>query len=304
MRFNEKIEMMLANGKLSPEQAEALKRSLQGATIADSCQHRTLPACLLRGVLVVAVAGVIIYAASSGHDTSNISNEIQNVAETINQSGKAGEMNKSLSTIIALALFGLPAFIWLSLGYNNLVSQEEDVLVAWSQVESNYQRRSDLIPNLINTVKTFTEHEGKTFNEIAKLRSQANEIQNEQSKLNELSKASATKIDDEQYMENLAESQNSMGNQLKNLMVSVEAYPSLYSSEQYIMLQGEFAGTENRINVARLAFNEKVGEFNSAMRRLPNNIMAGLGNFKRKAYFKADEGTNKVVKFDVPKAAE
>lgn len=307
MRFDEKINVMLANGKLSAEQAEALKRSLQGANIAgDAACHRTVPACFLWGTVAIVVAGIAFYAATAGQDATAITQEIQNVAETLNQTGKVGEMNKSLSTIIAIALFGLPALIWLSLSYNNLVSQEEDVLVAWSQVESNYQRRADLVPNLINTVKTFTEHEGKTYAEITKLRSKAEQINVEQGKINEMSKASATKLDDEGYMNNLAKAQVGFGEQIKGLMVSVEAYPDLRSSDQYITLQAELAGTENRINVARMAFNEKVGEFNSALRRLPNNIMAGLGNFKRKAYFKADEGASKVVKFtpDAPKAAE
>lgn len=308
MRFDEKINVMLANGKLSSDQAEVLKRSLLGAgatAVDDSTHHRGLCPVMLWGVATLAAVGIVVYAMSGGGDT-NLTQEIQNVAESFNQSGKVGEMNKSLSTIIALALFGLPALIWFAFGYNSLVSKEEDVIVAWSQVESNYQRRTDLIPNLINTVKSFTEHEGKTYAEITKLRSGAERLATEQNKAKEISGGSVTKLSDEAYMENLAKAQTGVSEGLKGLMLSVEAYPDLRSSDQYLALQAELEGTENRINVARLAFNEKVGEFNSAIRRLPGNLIASAGSFKRKAYFKADEGANKVVKFtpDAPKTAE
>jgi LemA protein len=312
VKFDEKINVMLANGKISAEQAETLKRSLMGAgsSVAENLnQHRSISSGILFGVSMAAVIGLVLYASVGGHSGADLPQEIQNVAETFNQLGKVGEMNKSSSTIMGTILLGLPVLIslvWFALGYNNLVSKEEDILVAWSQVESNYQRRTDLVPNLIHVVQTFTEHEGKTLTDIAKLRSRVEQIDAEKNKVKEISSGSVAKLEDETYMENLAKAQSGLGEQLKGLMVSVEAYPVLRSSDQYMALQAELEGTENRINVARMAFNEKVGEFNSAIRKLPGNLMASAGNFQRKAYFKSDEGSNKGIKANLsaPKTAE
>ncbi|MEZ5691743.1 MAG: LemA family protein [Rickettsiales bacterium] len=308
MKFEEKINVMLANGKLSQEQSDALKRSLSGSKgeILDDNQHKSLSAILIWGVVIAFIIGVFMFSSISWVENADTVRkveiqEIQNVAESFNQAGKVGEMNKGTSNIIGILLLGLPlvvSFLWFTFGYNNLVASEEEVIVAWSQVESNYQRRADLIPNLVNTVKKFTEHEGNTLGDIAKLRSKAEALNSEQQEVKQVSEGAAAKLGDEVYMADLAKAQSGLSGQLRSLIATVEAYPQLRSSEQYIMLQAELEGTENRINIARMAFNEKVGEFNSSIRKLPGSMIAGIGNFTRKAYFKADEGTNKAVKVD------
>ncbi|QQG37395.1 MAG: LemA family protein [Micavibrio aeruginosavorus] len=201
-------------------------------------------------------------------------------------------MNKSLSSVISIALISLPligSLIWFALCYNGLVNKEEDVLASWAQVESNYQRRADLIPNLVSSVKTYIEHENQTMTDIARLRSQADTVTQENAKAQEIGKDAVAHLNDEAYMTSLAKAQQNLGGQVRNLMLAVESYPALRSSDQFMQLQAQLEGTENRINVARMAFNEAVGTFNSSIRRMPGSLIAGMGNFQRKAYFKADE---------------
>jgi LemA protein len=304
VRFEEKIEVMVANAKLTGEQADTLRRSLKNGSTsqAGSVMHAPLPMKII-GLAVVGLAIALVVFATGHQASPEAVQEIQHVAEMINEPGKVGEMSKSTSSVISYVLLGLPvliSLIWFAMGYNGLVSKEEDILISWAQVESNYQRRADLIPNLANTVKTFTNHEANTLTDVARLRSQADTLKAEGEKVKALSQGAATHLNDEAYMDNLAKAQSGIGGQLKNLIATVEAYPALRSSDQFLQLEAELTGTENRINVARMDFNEKVGEFNASIRRLPGNLMASAGNFQRKAYFKADEGTDKAAKVFTP----
>lgn len=308
MRFDSKIEQMLTQGKISPEQASALKSSLSGSTAAAPAMHAPLPAnTLIVALAAVAVTALIMFAP--GGDSADIQT-IQDVSETLNQSGKVGEMNKSMSSLISVMLIGLPvigSLIWFALSYNGLVSKEENVLSSWAQVESNYQRRADLIPNLVNTVKAFTEHEQETLTDIARLRSQIDTVQQENAKVKEISQGAVGHLNDEAYMASLAQAQQGLSGQIKGLMLTVESYPALRSSDQYMELQAQLEGTENRINVARMAFNEAVNQFNASIRKMPGSLIAGMGDFQRKAYFKADAGSQDAptVSFDTnQKAAE
>ena len=301
MKFENKIDSMLAQGKLNDEQANVLRASLSGAGTATYAAatgfHNPLPFGKI--IFPLAVVGVIalLVVASGGQDTQTI----QVVSETINQSGKVGEMSKPATSVLSILLFSLPviaSLIWFITSYNGLVSKEEDVLSSWAQVESNYQRRADLIPNLVKTVKAFAEHEGDTLGDIAKLRSQMDGVEEENTKIKTMAEGAALHLDDDAYMANLAQAQQKLTGRVKGLMVAVEAYPNLRSSDQFLELQAELEGTENRINVARMTFNEKVGEFNASIRRMPGSLVAGFGDFQRKAYFKADEGAAKVVPVD------
>lgn len=310
MKFDSKIEDMVSNGKLTPEQAVVLKNSLsQGiSSQAQTNYHAPLPMkTLIISLALVFIA--MIMAVSGGGDIAQDTQTIQNISETLNQSGKVGEMNKSLTTILSIALISLPiigSLIWFAVSYNGLVTKEENVLSSWAQVETNYQRRADLIPNLVKTVKAFTEHEGATLENITALRAQADDIQKDTDAANTATQGAAAKLEDDLYIENIDKTQKQVGVQLKTMMAMVESYPSLKSSEQFLALQAQIEGTENRISVARMVFNENVGEFNASLRRLPGSLAAGLGDFKRKAYFKSDTGAEKVVdvNFDEQKQPE
>ena len=299
MKFDNKIESMLANGKLTAEQAVLLKTSLKAGLPnrdAPSHFHTAVPL----GGIVLAVAFVtfvaVIMALNQG-DATHVQT-IQNVSETLNQPGKVGEMNKTVTSILSVALISLPVLIWFSWSYNSLVSKEEDILSAWAQVETNYQRRADLIPNLVKTVKGFMDHESSTLTEIAKMRAQLEKVEQENTKVQAMAEGAVAHLNDENYMTSLAQAQQGLGGQMKGLMATVEAYPTLRSSDQFLELQAQIEGTENRIGTARMAFNEEVGEFNAAIRKLPGSLVAGLGGFQRKAYFKADDGTNKATQVD------
>ena len=171
--------------------------------------------------------------------------------------------------------------------YNNMVTQEEAVNTSWSQVENQYQRRNDLIPNLVNTVKAYTEHEKGTLESVINARSQATKATIDPSNLTE------------EAMKKFQDSQNQLGNALSRLMMVVERYPDLKANQNFSELQAQLEGTENRISVERKRFNETAKKYNTYLRKFPNNMLSGIFGFYTKAYFAAEEGSEKApeVKF-------
>lgn len=318
MKFDKKINDLLAKGKISADEAGLLKRSLQENIVRaqeikfhTQFSYKYMAVAVIGNVILGALWLILTSDPATSHAVAETaaSGTIQNVSDILNQSGKVGEMNKSLSSVISIILISLPvlgSLAWFAFSYNGLVNKEEDVLASWAQVESNYQRRADLIPNLVNTVKAYTEHESETLTDVARLRSQLDNVAQENAKVKEISKDAAAHLEDENYMTSLAQAQQNLSGHVRGLMLTLEAYPNLKASDQYMELQAQLEGTENRINVARMAFNEKVGEFNSAIRRMPSSLIAGMGNFQRKAYFKSDEGADKAtqVNFEQSQAAE
>lgn len=168
-----------------------------------------------------------------------------------------------------------------------MVKQDENVKSKWAQVENAYQRRADLIPNLVNTVMGVANFERETLTQVVEARAKATSVVVDPNNL--------TPEAIQQYQE----AQGELTSSLSRLLVTVEAYPDLKASNSFLELQAQLEGTENRISVERRAFNEATQEFNSTVRSFPNNIMAGIFGFKEKGYFKADVGAEKVpeVKF-------
>ena len=165
--------------------------------------------------------------------------------------------------------------------YNGLVSSDETVDEKWANVQTAYQRRADLIPNLVETVKGYRDYEQATLTEITKLRSEAG-----QAKVN---------IDSATTPAQLQAGMGSVDSVLSRLMVIVERYPDLKASANFLSLQDELAGTENRIKVERDIFNKAVKNYNVKVRKFPSNIIAGMFGFEKKEMFEADEGTDKAV---------
>lgn len=190
-------------------------------------------------------------------------------------------MKKSL--IILLVVAGAILLIVMSLSgrYNKLVTLEESVTAAWSQVENVYQRRADLIPNLVNTVKGYADFEQSTLTQVIEARSKATSVTIDPTNLNEAS------------MQQFQQAQEGLGSALSRLMVVVERYPDLKANQNFMDLQAQLEGTENRITVERRAFNETAQAYNTHLRRFPNNIIAGLFGFEKKAYFQAESGAEK-----------
>jgi len=188
--------------------------------------------------------------------------------------------------LIMLALLLLWMIGWFAFAYNSLVVKEEQVKTAWSQVESNLQRKIDLLPNLVKTVKRYAAHEKEVYAQIAALRAQAGKMLEDPHS----TAAKATKI---------AAIQKRLDAATAKLFAVAENYPQLRSSEQFLQLQSQIEGAENRINITRMQFNEAVGEYNAYMRHIPANIIAALGSFKPKAYFKADEAAHKKLTVEI-----
>ncbi len=172
--------------------------------------------------------------------------------------------------------------------YNGLVSRQENVNGKWSQVQNDYQRRADLIPNLVNTVKGVASFEKDTLTAVTQARSQVAGM-----------KVGKDVLDDPQSFKRFEAAQGQLTSALSRLMVVVEKYPELKATENFTQLQSQLEGTENRITVARRDFNEAVQEYNTSIRTMPASIVAGIGGFKAKAYFEAVQGSEKVpeVKF-------
>lgn len=174
-------------------------------------------------------------------------------------------------TIIAIALVLVLAISWFFMTQNSFVTLKEDADMQQSQVETALQRRNDLIPNLVSTVKGYTKHEEKVFTEIAEARSKlSGSIENGN-------------------IEDISEANNNLSSALSRLLVITENYPELKANEQFTALQDELAGTENRISVARQYYNEKVKAYNSKIKKFPSSIVAGISGYSPMKYFKADE---------------
>lgn len=181
------------------------------------------------------------------------------------------------STIIILVVLGV-LIIWAIAGYNSLVSADEAVSTAWSNVENQYQRRADLIPNLVNTVKGYAAHEQETLNAVTEARTRATQIT-----------VSADELTPEKLQEYQA-AQGEVGAALGRLLAITEAYPDLKANENFLELQAQLEGTENRISVERRNFNDAARQYNTSRRSFPNNLLAGMFGFEERPYFASNEG--------------
>lgn len=185
-----------------------------------------------------------------------------------------------IAVIAVIAIYGVSS-------YNSMVSQEEAVGTAWSNVENQYQRRADLIPNLVNSVKGYAAHEKETFDAVVSARAKATQT--------------TVSIDDltPEKMEAYQRAQGEVGSALSRLLAVTENYPELKANENFQTLQAQLEGTENRISVERRNFNDVARAYNTSIRRFPKNIFAGMFGFEKRPYFEAQEGAEKApeVKF-------
>ena len=181
--------------------------------------------------------------------------------------------------IILLSILGILCLIGLSFvgTYNGLIRLEERVSTAWAQVESVYQRRLDLIPNLVETVKGYAAHESSTLEAVVQARANATRTT-----------LPASAVSDPAQFAKFQESQAALSGALGRLLVVAEQYPDLKANQNFLELQAQLEGTENRITVERMRFNETAQIFNTKLRQFPTNILGGMFGFKTKEYFKAD----------------
>ena len=193
---------------------------------------------------------------------------------------------RSLILPIVLIGLGLILFAQGCSTYNSLVNTEEDVENAWSKVQSAYQRRADLIPNLVNTVKGVAEFEQKTLTDVVEARSKATSINIDPSNLSQ------------DQLEKFQEAQSGLSQSLGRLLLISENYPQLKANQSFLELQAQLEGTENRIKVERDRFNDAVTEYNKKVRRFPTNFYAGIFGFDQKAQFEAESGADQAPKVE------
>ena len=182
-----------------------------------------------------------------------------------------------------LFIIGLASFL-SSCGYNNMVSLDEQVDSQWANVENAYQRRADLIPNLVNTVKGAADFESETLQNVVEARAKATQT--------------TVNPNDPQSLQNFRQAQGNLGSALSRLMVVVEKYPELKANRNFLELQAQLEGTENRIAVERRKFNEVSQTYNSTIRKFPNVIYSGWFGFEKKPYFEADKGADEAPKVE------
>jgi LemA protein len=173
--------------------------------------------------------------------------------------------------------------------YNSFVGLQEGVDGQWGNVENVYQRRADLIPNLVETVKGYASHERETLEAVIEARSKATSIQ---------AQLTPESLNDPKLMQQFQAAQGQLSSALSRLMVVVERYPDLKANQNFLDLQAQLEGTENRIAVERRRFNDMARDYNTAIRRFPGSIIAGMFGFQKKTYFEADEGAATAPKVD------
>lgn len=190
-------------------------------------------------------------------------------------------MKKSWIIIAVIVILGFVIYGWVKNSYNSMVTLDEGVSAQWAQVENVYQRRADLIPNLVNTVKGYADFEKSTLTEVIEARAKATSVN-----------VDASQITPETFAA-FQQAQDGLSSALSRLMVVVERYPELKANQNFLELQAQLEGTENRIAVERKKFNETTRQYNTFIKSFPKNIFAGIFSFTEKPYFKSTPGAEK-----------
>lgn len=195
------------------------------------------------------------------------------------------KLSKSLIIWLVVAVVLIVIYFSLKGTYNNIVTKNEGVKSQWANVENVYQRRADLIPNLVNTVKGYAEHEKETLTKVIEARAKATSMN--------------VNFSDENSMKEFQAAQSQVSSSLSRLLVSVEQYPDLKANQNFLDLQAQLEGTENRITVERKNYNDIARDFNTYIKKFPNVIIANLAGFNAATYYEAEEGSEKApeVKF-------
>lgn len=195
-------------------------------------------------------------------------------------------MKKGYIVLIVIAVVVLSIFFWFKGTYNGMVNMNETVSAQWSNVENQYQRRLDLIPNLVSTVKGYAAHEENTLTEVVNARAKATQMQLNIDQLDEAS------------LQKLNSVQGELSSALSRLMAISESYPDLKANQNFLDLQAQLEGTENRIAVERRKFNDEARQYNAYIRQFPKNMLAGMFGFTAKPYFEANAGAENAPKVE------
>lgn len=195
-------------------------------------------------------------------------------------------MKKGLITGVVVIAVLVAAFVWVKNVYNQMVVSDENVQAAWSQVENVYQRRADLIPNLVATVKGYASHESETLESVVAARAKATQVTVDPANLTP------------EALEQFNTAQGELSSALGRLLLIQENYPDLKANQNFMELQAQLEGTENRIATERMKYNEAAQAFNTGIRRFPDNIVASIFGFEKKGYFEAQAGAETAPKVE------
>lgn len=195
-------------------------------------------------------------------------------------------MKKGLITLLIVVAVVLGGFVWIKGAYNNMVTEDENVQNAWAQVENVYQRRADLIPNLVATVKGYAEHESSTLENVVAARAKATQMTIDPENLSA------------EAIAKFNEAQGELSTALGRLLLIQENYPDLKANQQFSELQAQLEGTENRIATERMKFNDAAKAYNTLIRKFPDNIIASVFGFEKKGYFEAQAGAETAPKVE------
>ena len=217
--------------------------------------------------------------------------EVDRIAQSVRgEIARESARRKKLAMVIALSFAAVVAIgvLWLMMQYNRMVSLDEEAKTAWSQVENVYQRRMDLIPNLVSVVQGYARHERETLRMVTEARARA------------AGGVPGNLLDNPEALERFQRSQSELGGALNRLMVVAERYPELRADQNFLALQAQLEGSENRIAVERRRFNETLQRYNRHVKRFPQVMIAGIFGFEPKAYFEAEKGADRPpeVRFD------
>ena len=196
------------------------------------------------------------------------------------------KMKKGLTTLLIVAAVVLGVFLWIKGAYNKMVTADEGVQAAWAQVENVYQRRADLIPNLVATVKGYAQHESETLEDVVAARAKATQTTIDPSNLSE------------EAIAKFNEAQSELSGALGRLLLIQENYPDLKANQNFSELQAQLEGTENRIATERMKFNDTARAYNTLIRKFPDNIIASMFGFEKKGYFEAQAGAETAPKVE------
>ena len=199
---------------------------------------------------------------------------------------KIGNMKKGLTVLLIVAAVVLGIFLWVKGAYNKMVTADEGVQAAWAQVENVYQRRADLIPNHVATVKGYAQHESETLENVVAARAKATQTLVDPSDLSE------------EAIARFNEAQGELSSALGRLLMIQENYPDLKANQNFSELQAQLEGTENRIATERMKFNETARAYNTLIRKFPDNIIASMFGFEKKGYFEAQAGAETAPKVE------
>jgi LemA protein len=201
------------------------------------------------------------------------------VADAAPAGAERNAMGKVLGVVGVIVAIGIALLVWGTGVNNRLVTSDQNVGEKWAQVQNVYQRRADLIPNLVETVKGYAAQEREVLEEVTRARASATSIQ-----------VTPEMLDNPEALKRFQQAQNELGGALSRLLVTVERYPDLKSNQNFLALQSQLEGTENRIAVERRRFNEAVRDYNTQVKRLPDSLVASIRGFREKAFFEAAPG--------------